>query len=60
MWGIGACAVGTWWVCLLVGLLFVAVMIAGCFLLMRVMMRGGMCGHGGHAVRDAGEGRRPG
>lgn len=60
MWGLGPCGPESWWVCMLVGLLFMTLMIVGCFLMMRMVMRGGMCGHGRHAGRDAEDVRRPG
>jgi hypothetical protein len=60
MWAPGPCAAETWWVCLLFGLLMMTVMITVCVVLMRAMMRGGLCGHGRHATSDRDDVRRPG
>jgi hypothetical protein len=60
MWGLGPCAAETWWVCLLLGLLMMTVMIAACFLLMRAVMGGRLCGHGRHEARGGEDVRRPG
>jgi len=61
LWGAGpwgAPMSGGWWIFPLLGLLCLVVMMVLCTRMMRGMMGGGMCGHGGRHVRDADDLRR--